>query len=684
LWLAVPAASAYQATPASVVITAVDASAFPDMRVQVAVRGAQGRNVTGLSASAFTLAENGAPVPALSVSEAEVGVQVAFVIATDDMFLKRDSTGTSRLSYIQQAVGEFLVGRPWMQDEADDVSILVPEGPLVLHNSSGAAVQEAFEGYAPPPQAPPQEGSAVLTMVANAVEAAEPVGPSQGRPAAVVLFATGLSNVTPDQIDLAASQARALSVPIFAVNVSPPLEPEAVNARNLRQLAEVSGGQMMYFDSSEDAVPAFEAIDSQRTQYLLAYRSTLAVSGQPALSVQVKLPEAGGEAVTSEPVNFALSVSPPQVTVTGLPGQILREPQAEGEALASGFRDHPLQVNISFPDGHDRGVRRLRLLVDGEMVAEISKPPFGQVILKAAELQETGLHTVEVEVTDELGLSTVSVPLQVTVRDVETEAAPAEAAPAAAPAGSPLVAAAGGVLALLVLGAGGFVLARRSGWLGGLSAFADREEAAKPEAARVPAIRRAPAAPALGSTQPMPPPIPKPGALQAANNHKEAVLTVEQPAEDEREPAEAREPIVPRLAYLEVIQVSEGSRTPIDLTGAPVSLGRDPALAAITFADRSVSRLHARIAIDEQGAYHIYDEGSTSGTWVNYEQVTAAGRALRQGDLINLGRIQLRFRLRAAVAPVRPGAGGARQGQRPPDDTTIPFKPKRRPWDKLK
>ncbi|MBI3362771.1 MAG: FHA domain-containing protein, partial [Chloroflexi bacterium] len=137
-------------------------------------------------------------------------------------------------------------------------------------------------------------------------------------------------------------------------------------------------------------------------------------------------------------------------------------------------------------------------------------------------------------------------------------------------------------------------------------------------------------------------------------------------------------------AFLEVVEQAGKAKALIDLTDGTITLGRDPASAAIGFADRSVSRLHARIEMDAEGTFRIFDADSTSGTWVNFGQVTAAGQALRHGDLINLGRVQLRFRLRSAeagkidTAPIiRPD--GERSAAPLRDDTTEPYRLKRKP-----
>jgi pSer/pThr/pTyr-binding forkhead associated (FHA) protein len=113
-------------------------------------------------------------------------------------------------------------------------------------------------------------------------------------------------------------------------------------------------------------------------------------------------------------------------------------------------------------------------------------------------------------------------------------------------------------------------------------------------------------------------------------------------------------------AYLEVVESGGGSapRPDIELLGGPLSLGRDGAVADTVFHDRSVSRLHARI-LPVDGGFRLFDAGSTSGTWVNYTPLAAeAGHDLQHGDLINLGRVQLRFKQRDASA--NNGANGAR------------------------
>ena len=81
------------------------------------------------------------------------------------------------------------------------------------------------------------------------------------------------------------------------------------------------------------------------------------------------------------------------------------------------------------------------------------------------------------------------------------------------------------------------------------------------------------------------------------------------------------------------------------ITKGEVRLGKGPH-NDIVIADPSVSSVHALIAFGDNG-YTISDLGSRNGTFVNQERVVEP-RALRSGDLINLGRSRLTFQSSSA------------------------------------
>ncbi|MCA9865607.1 MAG: FHA domain-containing protein, partial [Anaerolineales bacterium] len=83
----------------------------------------------------------------------------------------------------------------------------------------------------------------------------------------------------------------------------------------------------------------------------------------------------------------------------------------------------------------------------------------------------------------------------------------------------------------------------------------------------------------------------------------------------------------------------------IELTAADVTIGRDDTAVDIIVDAPSISRLHARIRRTAEGEYWLYDEGSEAGTFLNYERLGLAPRPLQHNDVVQLGRVTLRFRL---------------------------------------
>lgn len=76
-----------------------------------------------------------------------------------------------------------------------------------------------------------------------------------------------------------------------------------------------------------------------------------------------------------------------------------------------------------------------------------------------------------------------------------------------------------------------------------------------------------------------------------------------------------------------------------------LTLGR-AAQADLPVDDRGASRLHARIARRQDGAWTVTDLGSTNGTYVNGVRVRSA--VLRDGDEIRIGAAtSFRFSARA-------------------------------------
>jgi len=95
-----------------------------------------------------------------------------------------------------------------------------------------------------------------------------------------------------------------------------------------------------------------------------------------------------------------------------------------------------------------------------------------------------------------------------------------------------------------------------------------------------------------------------------------------------------------RRLRLRVVDGAGAGRT-FDSTGDKTSIGSHP-LNDVLLDERTVSRFHCELLIDEKAVW-VKDLGSRNGTIV--DGVTVKEAALRNGSLIQLGRVGLRFEL---------------------------------------
>ena len=87
------------------------------------------------------------------------------------------------------------------------------------------------------------------------------------------------------------------------------------------------------------------------------------------------------------------------------------------------------------------------------------------------------------------------------------------------------------------------------------------------------------------------------------------------------------------------VYLSEDNQSVHELTEDTMTVGRLPD-NTLQIEDASVSSHHAELSF-ENGEYHLSDKGSTNGTFVNGEQVTAA--ILKDGDQVRFGSIETVF-----------------------------------------
>ncbi len=565
-------------------VTHVVTDEFPQVNVRVA---AWDTNMVIIPNENLHVLEDNVPFEVDSVAPVDVGVRVAFLIDPGDGL---NNTGISLPQVYEIAkehIDTFLIGRPWMMAEVDEVTILVQEGDstelLSAMSSDPTLISQQLSSYVPPSNIgrPSEAGAFTRTALRRGLDELQFAPGEQDKPQALVLFTPGMRADTSDL----AERAIEAGIPIHVVMT----RERASNfwEEALEPLATVTGGEFATHYGVEGLEPMFEELTRRRQQLEVAYRTNSATAGQRNVTVEI---EGSGETFTANG-QYSVELSPPDVEVISpAPGAVINRQAVERGADPSEAEPTFLTVvaEISFPDGYSRETGPAQLLIDGTPAGQ------GQLVDGRAEItwdirsyQTSGQvpATLQVVATDELGIQGQSSPRTVSVNYIEPIAG-----------GSPdwllFVSLA---IALLSLAAVVFL-------------FLNRQHLS----------------PALA------------GAGESISDFVERVT-------GRRTALVAKAYLVPLEGFEELPQRS------FEIYGT-TAIGRSRKHADLLFhindEDSAISRLHCTI-LDEDDHFEIRDEDSTNGTLVNGEKITPLeSMRLHDGDTIDVAPIErggLRF-----------------------------------------
>ncbi|MGA9532573.1 MAG: FHA domain-containing protein [Anaerolineales bacterium] len=575
---------------ASVRISSPITDAFPTVSFSLSVADGAGERVAGLPASSIQIVEDNRTHSPTSIEEVEVGIRQLFVVNTSEAMALRDTRGRSRYQFVQTALFDWWSAPSASRYGIDDLTLIDGDGAVVEHSPSAASLAAALD-VRQPTFTPNESG---LRLLLNALTALEGNSTADNTPAYVVFFTPLIRDPQELVLTNTIERARQLDAAIFPVLIDTPEASEEEAFQSLVQLAESTQGQVYQLDTSNlDLSELRQRLIGQRTQYQVSYESTISQSGSHQLQVRVS---SGGVIAQSEGKTFNLSVAAPDVTFIQPPVGIERaseDPTVPIESLPP--TDQPIELLVTFPDGHPRPLTSSQLLVDGKVVAERNQEPFNQFTWDLRGLRQDQQVELQGVVVDSLGI------------EGQTRVHPVEVSVVAPPGGLAALRPALGPLALVL----GVLLVGVVAAIAFLS-YGQRRRSSPEASARAASAARH---------------LERPRLRPTPDGQPEARLI----------------PLTP-----------DGEPLPwIPLTGADISLGSDASVAAYPLDDSSVSGLHARLIRQAGGRYLLRDQDSVAGTWVNYAQVSPAGQRLEHGDLIQLGRVTLRFEL---SDPARPPA----------------------------
>ncbi len=552
-------------------------------------------------AQQLTLQEAGTPVTNFSLTPQRVGIDLLILIDANNTIYSADGEGQpARLKKVQDALIRFATEN-MDPTGLDRVSVIVPDGEngrfLLQDTRTPGALVNGILTYAPAATgATPLQ--AMFTQALDHAEALreQNLAEENGRFQALLLFSD--AGQLDQQLAFAelSARANALNLPIYAAILG--ARADANEIANVTQLTAPTSGLYLHMPQPQAADPLFALWQAHGVQARLHYQTPQLVNGRlqtPSGRIPLTLTLAEQQLETS----YELSYAPPQLTLLLLPGALVRQgnaPDTPATELAPQTQEVP--VRVAWPDGQPRALRAISLLMNGQPQITQPNPTIdgeGLTLLWSLRDLPEGEVTLVAEAEDTFGLIGRSEPVTLlllfqrpqlpTPTPVPTPTAvPLPVLVETAVSQRPwLLFAAGAGAALLLLLR---LLLRR---------------------------RKTPPAPILPAPPPAPPPAPD-----------------------------------TRIACLEL---DESAPLPADterlitLQSENVTLGRSLDEAQIVLAHPSISRLHARIRRRAPGEYWVYDEGSASGTYLNYQRLGLTPRPLEDGCLLQFGQIRATFRL---------------------------------------
>lgn len=623
----------------SVFLSAPDTANFPRIHAYLDVHDAQGEFVHDLQAEQVQMIEDEQTLPVSQLRELRTGVQVVVAINPGPSFAIRNPKAISRYDILKDALSSWAGGRSG--STIDDWSLVITNGPAVSHSPDPAQwlaglASEKVDARAAKPS---------LDILFRAIGLASDPLPRPGMGRAVLFITPPPEGQADQSLTNLTAQAQKQGIPIFIWMVSSRGAFATQSVKGLMALAEATGGKFFTFTGEETLPSPEEYLEPLRYIYQLEYSSNAKSGGIHQLKALVNTESEHAESNTQ---GFEIDLQPPEPAFISPPLKLIRRsPPEEDRALqgSSGRMSNSLQTDadalfpaqeetlrvvFDFPDGRQRSIVRSALLVDGQVVDENLQPPFDQFTWSLDAYQEDGIHQLQVQVTDALGLtgSSIEMPVQVIVERRSSN--PLEAYQKNLPMLAALVAVLAGGMLFLVMVLGGRL---RPATLRAAQGRRHSDPITQPiriqtetAAHRLPGwanrlqwTQRSATPKALAYLNPLP-------------------RTLPEPLSDRTDLPDHTPPNLP----------------PIPILSDETTIGSDSSLASLVLDDPCVDGLHARLVYQADSSFRLADQGSTAGTWVNYTPVSKEGTRLEQGDLVHIGRLGFRFTLRQPFPTHKP------------------------------
>jgi hypothetical protein len=593
-------------------ITGIDYNQFPDVKLQAIIRDGNNQPVPLSDLENIELVEDD-QVMQTKYEQIDGGVEVMFVL---DMGLGTLSPGTtyrpdglvrnSRLEEMRQILKSYLAqmstqdytGIVTIQPERDQS---VETWQVLTSNIEGLLDKVNNLTANPTTPSNPAEG------ISHALEElATSQAHSTSMVQAIIVISPGRVG-TLDQVNSLVAKAVKQKVTIHSLMVNYP----PADSSQIQRLAQRTNGLYSYYQGERSLTDILSWVSKQRTQYTFQYRATSKSANERQVTLRTKGTGLGQESDTK---SYAMNLLPPLVEVVSPINdeeffRRAQSPDQNPDEISE--TDTTIKARVTFPDGFTRKISSAQLWLDGALsgpaITDISDPnnitfPWS---LRSYRDNGTTLAQIEVQVQDEIGVSSTSNPVTVKITVVIPTATPSVTATPPPPENCK------------DKQGGSYWLCMVLGWL---------KEYANLLALGIALITLALVILFRGRLAG--------AAVQVGDAVRQTIARITRPPQTEIG------------GYLTVLRGAEDlprSRFPLYLnTVTPI--GRDKRQAELVFdenAERSViSRIHCEIT-EASGRFTIRDLGSSHGTFINGNRLPELGvLELNDGDQIELGPVE--------------------------------------------
>ncbi len=570
-----------------------DLSKFPIVSAYMDTHAPDGTFLHGLDPASVQVIEDGTSLPISDLSELRLGVQISIVINTSPAFALRNGKGVARYEYIKQYIETFAQSQRSIT--IDDLNIFTNGVVNQTHLKDSLAFQSAFATFQPDLK----QTAPSLDPLTNAIQTAFESQENPPTEKAILYFAPLPGEEMTDTVRLdLITRAKQAGVRLYIWMIASQNQFDDPEAASLRSLSEETGGRFFAFSGVEPFSEAQILIEPLRFLYGIQYHSNIRDAGNHKLAVRINLPDT---TITSAPITFPIDLQAPNPIFVGVPATIQRTAPSKSKDPIHELApiQQLMELLIEFPDGYPRAIASSRLSVDGVVVSENKQEPFNRFAWDLSSYTSSDKHTLQAEITDELGFTQTSAILPVEI----VVTLPIQNSWVEFLAGGGVYLLLAAVFILGVLATIGITNLREKGTL-----------------------------------------FPK----TRGNDRPGGSINVDQKERFSNSSADSTPTEKPTRIFLASLQLLGRNMKPvgdppIQLGLEPVHFGSDSQKATIWIEDDSLEGLHCSIDPQADGTYTITDHHSVLGTWLNYTAITEDGTPLQHGDVIQVGDLSYRY-----------------------------------------